>query len=488
MENRFAWCVALAAILCSSRAVTAQDWTQKFPVHSPSKRMYPAMAQFSNQSVVNGRVDVVMFGGLNLGPAGFFKEFNVLGDTWIWDDTDWTQLTIANSPPARFGASMAYFPGKEDGAGGWSVPPLTVLFGGKDAAGNVLSDTWVLRVRNSCSTLFSSRCGRTFSWTQVATDSGPSARFLASMAFSSIGYQYAFNGNYGNGIILTGGTDGSTTFNDTWRFDANLLTWSPDVSQVDVYTPARYSTAVATCSGLDGAVLFGGTTSAGSLLGDTFHHLLYPIGSSPRWVEVSSTPQPTDRFGHGMALYPVSNREVMYGGQGFNSFLRIGTLPTDTWNANCDTGSFGVDATTWTAAAPAHNPGKKSFQGMTTGPNGLSVVMFGGNNVTFPQLASGSTPNGRDSNETWTWGRRAACLPSPGSELPAGSEVNCRFDAAEGIEFSGWSVHHFAPKAKDDLTPTFEAKGLGTAFITVYWTEADGPHSQTFTYTVVHGK
>jgi hypothetical protein len=480
MGNRFVWCAALAVIVCSSRAVTAQDWTQKFPVHSPAKRMYPAMAQFSNQTVLGASINVVMFGGVNLGLPGTFLNFSVLGDTWIWDDTDWTQLTISNSPPARFGASMAYFPGND------VAPPVTVLFGGKDAAGNILSDTWVFRSRTTCSFKFS--CTRTFSWTQVAVDSGPPGRFAASMAFSSVGYQYAFNGTYGQGIILTGGTDGTTAFSDTWRFDAFTLTWSPDFNDfVGAYSPARSFTAVATCSGLGGAVLFGGmraSNSLTSLLGDTWHHLLYPIDTNPRWVEVNTTPEPSNRFGHGMAFYPVSNREVMYGGQGFNSFVNIATMPTDTWNANCVAGSFGADATTWAAATPAHNPGRKSFHGMTTGPNNLSVVMFGGNNLTFPQFAGGLTPNGRDTNETWTWGRRVACLPGPGSELVVGSQIDCRFDAAEGFVFNGWTAQGFAPPAGSDLTPTFHTEGPGTASITALWTEGDGTHSQTFTYSI----
>src|SRR3954471_5483841 len=117
MGKRFVWCAALAVIVCAGREATAQDWTQKFPAHVPPKRMYPAMAQVSNQSVLGSFVNVVMFGGLNLGTTGFFLDFNVLRDTWIWNDDDWTQITIANPPPARYGASMAYFPGKANGTG-----------------------------------------------------------------------------------------------------------------------------------------------------------------------------------------------------------------------------------------------------------------------------------------------------------------------------------------------------------------------------------
>ena len=121
---------------------------------------------------------------------------------------------------------------------------------------------------------------------------------------------------------------------------------------------------------------------------------------------------------------------------------------------------------------------------MTTGPNGLSVVIFGGNSVTFPQLASGLTPNGTDSNDTWTWGHRAACLPSPESTLAVGSQVNCRFDAAAGIEFDGWSTQGFAPPARDELTVSFHTESPGAASITAYWTDEDGPQSETFTYTI----
>jgi hypothetical protein len=55
---------------------------------------------------------VVLFGGQ--GPHG------VLGDTWTWDGTTWTQQRLAAHPPARSYAAMAYDP----------APGTVVLFGG----------------------------------------------------------------------------------------------------------------------------------------------------------------------------------------------------------------------------------------------------------------------------------------------------------------------------------------------------------------------
>src|SRR5882724_10326970 len=109
--------MTIAGIPLMGGIVFAQaDWTRRLTAHVPSKRMYPAMAQVGScTSASNCGALVVMFGGLNLGPTspgGFlsFFEFNVLGDTWIWDGDDWAQATPSASPPARYAASMAYDP------------------------------------------------------------------------------------------------------------------------------------------------------------------------------------------------------------------------------------------------------------------------------------------------------------------------------------------------------------------------------------------
>jgi hypothetical protein len=70
--------------------------------------------------------NVVLFGGLS--------RFNhMLGDTWVWDGTTWTQQAPAASPSARDFAPMVY-----DTATG-----NVVLFGGDISTCGVLGDTWV---------------------------------------------------------------------------------------------------------------------------------------------------------------------------------------------------------------------------------------------------------------------------------------------------------------------------------------------------------
>src|SRR6185295_2793722 len=99
-------------------------WTQVGAVaSSPHERVYHAMAYDS----LRGRV--VLFGG------GFTGGL-VLGDTWEWDGTYWTQ--VANSGPSpRYGHALAYD----------SRRRRVVLFGGQTKipgtdSSKYLDDTW----------------------------------------------------------------------------------------------------------------------------------------------------------------------------------------------------------------------------------------------------------------------------------------------------------------------------------------------------------
>src|SRR5262249_51132423 len=154
-------------------------------------------------------------------------------------------------------------------------------------------------------------------------------------------------------------------------------------------------------SGLGPSILLFGGFNGSYLnpLGDTWEHSVAE-GAGESWFgPFSPSPSPSRRFGHAMAFYPVSGLNVLYGGQSVTQLTHSTFIPTDTWNGACGT---------WTGAVPAHSPGPREFQGMSTGPNGFTVVLFGGNDMAFPRPVGGSFPNGRDHNETWTWGRRVA--------------------------------------------------------------------------------
>lgn len=92
-------------------------WTQLFRATSPSPRIHARMAT----DLITGRV--LMFGGSGAGAA----------ETWSWDGTDWTLLSPATVPPARQqqGMTTDLFNGR------------IVMFGGSTgAASGVLGDTW----------------------------------------------------------------------------------------------------------------------------------------------------------------------------------------------------------------------------------------------------------------------------------------------------------------------------------------------------------
>ena len=97
-------------------------WTQLSPATSPPLTGQAVMAYDANSG------QELLFGGVNTGGS------NILGDTWTWNGTTWTQQTPATSPEARFSATMAYDPSSG----------LVVLFGGGSNSG-FLGDTWTLQ-------------------------------------------------------------------------------------------------------------------------------------------------------------------------------------------------------------------------------------------------------------------------------------------------------------------------------------------------------
>lgn len=106
-------------------------------------------------------------------------------DTWEFDAAlgSWSQVTTANSPPARHLHAMAY-----DAARG-----VTIVYGGADANGVALGDTWEYDGSN---------------WTQVAPLGSPAGRIGARFASDAAG----------GSAILYGGSPSTTATNATWRY------------------------------------------------------------------------------------------------------------------------------------------------------------------------------------------------------------------------------------------------------------------------------
>jgi len=183
-------------------------WTRKSPANSPSLRYHHAMAYDA------ARGQVVLFGGYD---AGLDVELN---DTWVWDGTNWTQKSPANSPSPRSSHAMAY-----DAARG-----QVVLFGGWGRYGP-LNDTWVWD-------------GTT--WTQKSPANSPPSRDVHAMAYDAARGQ----------VVLFGGHDGNQPgrLNDTWVWDGTTWTRKSPASSPS----SRFGHAMAYDAARGQVVLFGG--------------------------------------------------------------------------------------------------------------------------------------------------------------------------------------------------------------------------------------
>jgi hypothetical protein len=171
------------------------------------------------------RGKVLLFGG-----ARGVDEFGaVLGDTWTWDGTSWTELSPANAPSPRAAHETVYDDARA----------TVLLFGGYSLG--ELDDTW-------------SWDGTT--WTELHPTSSPSARELPAMAFDvPLGR-----------TVLFGGRASGSDFGDTWTWDGKAWTQlSPKTSP-----SARSRDAMVYDVARGDIVLFGGYNAAFEEIGETW--------------------------------------------------------------------------------------------------------------------------------------------------------------------------------------------------------------------------
>jgi hypothetical protein len=168
-----------------------------------------------------------------------------------------------------------------------------VLFGGVDASGALLGDTWLWD-------------GTARTWTMVAT-SGPTARKGHTMGYDPVAHT----------VSLVGGHDGVVK-GDRWEWDGSpsMLRWTfvnasllgPREEHTMVYDEARAR-----------YVVFGGIGTFSSLLGDTRQL----VGSM--WTFILSS-GPSTRFLHAMGFDTVNDATLVFGGADLS-----GNTFGDTW-------------------------------------------------------------------------------------------------------------------------------------------------------------
>ncbi|MBI1849031.1 MAG: hypothetical protein HYR85_01675 [Planctomycetes bacterium] len=263
------------------------NWTQASPATSPPGRSSTALAYDSSR----GRT--VLFGGTNA------TQDNVLGDTWEWDGTTWTQFVPATSPSARNGHQLAY-----DSARG-----RTVLFGGIDAIGTASTETWEWDGTN---------------WILASPATSPPGRYLHGMAYDSArGRTVMFGGFVGFGNPV----------NDTWEWDGT--NWTP-VSPA-TSPSARFATSMAFEPGRARTVLFGGSENFGSFLDDTWEW------NGTDWAPLATASRPPGRDFHAISRGPGCARLVLFAG-----------LPGGEGGPASDTWEFGEPGTVTLASVAPH--------------------------------------------------------------------------------------------------------------------------------------
>jgi hypothetical protein len=335
------------------------DWTATTTPFGPGPRQAAAMASWTPPGDTAGQLGAALFSGQgNFTPGA---TSSLLDDTWVYQSTAWAQLLntcpapqtlagCANWPSARTMASMTYD----------AQSKTTVLFGGQDASGNALDDTWLLQ-------------GTT--WTQVprsASFDWPSARQDASFA-DELGT---------DGVLLFGGKGPHSDFNDTWIFNVGSKQWNLIAASA---SPSMREGAIMTVnpikSGFEGLVLFGGLDPSSNVLHDTwiFNGTEWNVVADPcPTLSIGCATRPDQEAAIGQASYMPYRTDTAFVYSGFGA-------ATWMWNG-----------TAWskvtTAASPGHRfggAGVVEIQDGSTAP--MKLLLYGGSTTDATTWIFGST-------------------------------------------------------------------------------------------------
>jgi hypothetical protein len=392
---------------------TKQNWVQLFPSTSPDPRDEFAMAYCTT----NNTTHAVLFGGLS-------KQGKTLSDTWVWDGVS-TWMSIAtppgSTPSARSGAAMA-----EDSAA------AVLMFGGTDAKGSVLSDTWVFDCTQN-------------QWTLIQPTTVPPGRTGAAMASSF-------------GPLMFGGRNGSTYLGDTWQWTGtdwlllhpaqspapranaamalHVLT-EPYIQHISIFTE----------------MLFGGTGSNNGVdvnFSDTWAW----DQSNVTWILQPPAATPPGTTGP-MATNVLTGQLLLFDPNG---------------------GTWGNDGLSWAKKSPAVTPpargGSEMQWNLSNGIGNTSeILLFGGH----------ASASGAKLNDTWVWLTPSPSLTAQGAtvtrtggnytvtmtlqntgNVPDASIVITGADLGGAMSKGAGSIGRLNPGATGTISATFSVKSVSS--------------------------
>jgi hypothetical protein len=254
-------------------------WSRTFVSLSPVSRSGQAMAYDA------ARQRTLLFGGRRTGTNPVS-----LADTWVFDGTSWSELTVG-SPAARHEHAMAYD----------SARQRIVLFGGNSSDGSPLpplADTWEWDGTG---------------WMQRQPGVSPPARHGHAMVYDAARMR----------TIIFGGRSEGTLLGDTWEWDGN--TWHLAAAPAPANPSARHGHRMVFDRSRQQTILFAGEDASGRL-GDTW------AWDGTAWAQQSPATVPDARAFHAMVYQEHAGggagRILMAGGSSGPTFE---DLPRDTW-------------------------------------------------------------------------------------------------------------------------------------------------------------
>lgn len=222
---------------------------------------------------------LIMFGGYDGG--------TYYGDAWAYDlaGQTWTALASAGgSPSPRYGHSLVYDPESKK----------MILFGGY--GGTVqYGDTWAYDPATNV-------------WTDLKpTGDTPAARDSQALVYDSDTKM----------MVLFGGWNTTTTFNDTWTYDPAANTWV-DLEPAGGPPLARALHQMVYDSSIKKSVMFGGGNSSATF-DDAW---LFDLGENTWTKAAAEGDPPSARAGHSMVYDPSARAILVFGGSnGIDAYL-----------------------------------------------------------------------------------------------------------------------------------------------------------------------
>jgi hypothetical protein len=319
----------------------------------------------------------------------------LLGDTWLYDGTRWT-IQSNTGPSARAGHAMAFD----------SVRGRVVLFGGRTSAGSWSGETWEWSGS---------------SWALRAT-TGPAPREGAALAFDS---------NRARTVLFSGVTGGSSYPSETWDWDGSA--WTPYLIPMP---PPRAHMAYCYDSMNRAVRIHGGENVPSTTFGDT--QGFNGIGWSP------AAPLLPQAIGYHSGTFDSGrNRFMMFGGASTGML----TSPYgETWELTPSGWMLAV------AAGPGA-PSARISHAMAYDPRRGVTVLFGGIDAT-----------GTVKRDTWEYSRGAA----PTVSSPMAPRI--RIDPGNAITLSINSVGAISFEWRKDGLPVLplpHLSGINSATLTI---------------------